>query len=231
MLKNLNCPDSFSSCFGYPAVHRINSATCIEAQHLVHLMLAKNGNTRPSSSQILKHPMFWSFAEKLKFIDEINSKLSVPKKANQLKDLPKDFSDIERAIDRRFGVESWKDNLPEIVQNDVLTKKGKHAYDDTTLDLLRLIRNHSHHRHEVNFSDNFKTLYEHSVSQVVNSIDKSAHLDGSDFLWFWTQQKMFPWLIVNVWSTLEPWKVQLKLNKYYSDDFNFKKPVNLFEYE
>lgn len=213
---------------------RLNFSTCLDANHLVNLMLAKIGSNRPSSGQILRHPMFWSFSEKLKFIGEINSKLSLPRRGEQMKDLPKDFTNIERAIDKGFlittgGFSSWKQKLPEIVKKSVQTKKGKNSYDDTPLDLFRLIRNHSHHQNDVHFSDNFKTLYENSAPEVVNSIDKSAHLDGSSFLCFWTQEKMFPGLILNVWIALEPWKVELKLTKYYSDDFNFKKPMNTIE--
>ena len=216
---------------------RLCFSTCLEAQHLVHLMLAKNSKNRPSTSQILKHPMFWSFVEKIKFIDEINSKLSLPKRAlarsfwvNHLpKDLPKDFVEIERAIVKKVGIHSWKQKLPSIVNTDVQAKKGKNSYNDTLLDLFRLIRNHSHHKNDVHFSDNFKKLYGNSVPEVINSTDKSAHLDGSDFLWFWTQARMFPGLILNVWVALEPWKVELKLTKHYSDNFNFKKPMNSIE--
>ena len=85
-----------------------------------------------------------------------------------MKDLPKNFVDIERAMVKKVGVQSWKQKLPSIVHTVVQAKKGRNSYmyDDTLLDLFRLIRNHSHHKKDVNFSDDFKNLYENSVPEA-----------------------------------------------------------------
>ena len=193
---------------------RLNYSTCLEASHLTQLMLVKNALSRPSSKQILRHPTFWSGTDKLKFIEEVNSKVTVPKRANlAFKNLPA----IEKALRSKFNI-NWQLKIPVAIKREI---KNRHNgnFDTYILDLLRLIRNHSSHRKDVKtFNSHVNAIYKSHSPKVINSLDVEAGFDDYKYLSYWTQKNMFPSLIIDVWTALEPWKHELDLDKFYVDD-------------
>ena len=200
---------------------RLNYSSCLEAQHLVEFMLLNKSSLRPSASQILQHPLFWTGSEKIKFVEEISAKLSLPKRAGLIGELPKDFSIIENKIDNRLETNDWKSSLPNVLLTEVT-----HHYSDCPLDLLRLIRNHYHHWNDPHFNEEVKLLYNNHSPQVTNLIDHEADVDDHKYMSYWTQYGLFPSLIISFWADLEPWKNELGLMKYYPEDYFFAKPMS-----
>ena len=78
---------------------RINYFSCLEAEHLVRSMIERDPKNRPSTADVLRHPLFWSSYEKMKFIDDVNSKLATSK--NREKPI-ENYAMIKKTVDNRF---------------------------------------------------------------------------------------------------------------------------------
>ena len=115
---------------------------------LLMRMLKLNQNFRPSTRQILKHPLFWEDKRRLKFICEIRKKSSIldPKVKIRIKD------DHQKVLQEQPMVEKLRDTLDldqSVVNNDWIAKlditladEFQRGYDTSSVsDLLRAIRN------------------------------------------------------------------------------------------
>ena len=134
----------------------------------------------------------------------------------------KNLPAIEKALRSKFNI-NWQLKIPVAIKREI---KNRHNgnFDTYILDLLRLIRNHSSHRKDVKtFNSHVNAIYKSHSPKVINSLDVEAGFDDYKYLSYWTQKNMFPSLIIDVWKALEPWKHELDLDKFYVDDYNFKK--------
>ena len=113
-----------------------------ESADLVAAMLAANLADRPSTAQVLAHPLFWTLAKKVRYIDRIHRRLGSD---DALK------AAIDDGGSRCWGGGDWRKGLPaalwpkhalgHFVQGDGSTSQ----YGRRLSELVRLVRNLSQH--------------------------------------------------------------------------------------
>ena len=115
---------------------------------LLMRMLRLDHDLRPSTPQILEHPLFWEDKRSLEFILEIRKKFEIldPKFIRRIKD------DHQKVLQEQPMVEKLRDTLDldqSVVNNDWIAKLDitladdfRRGYETTSVsDLLRAIRN------------------------------------------------------------------------------------------
>jgi len=112
------------------------------ALNLVSAMLSKDAESRPTSEEVLEHPMWWSAHERLAFLTDFSDRIEVLNRSKHTGD----YHELESLATWAIGGDGqWWDQLdPQLAENLLKVRK----YDTTSLrDLLRVIRNkHVHYR-------------------------------------------------------------------------------------
>jgi len=114
------------------------------ALNLISAMLSKDSSKRPSSEQVLEHPMWWSPHDRLGFLSDFSDRVEIENRADD----ESAFVALESLSRWAIGTgKGWLDLLDPVVV-DNLTKYRK--YDSLSLrDLLRVVRNKSNHYREL----------------------------------------------------------------------------------
>ena len=114
------------------------------ALNLISAMLSKDSEKRPSSEQVLEHPMWWSPHDRLGFLSDFSDRVEIENRSND----ESAFVALESLSTWAIGTDTGWLNLLDPVVVDNLTKYRK--YDPLSLrDLLRVVRNKSSHYREL----------------------------------------------------------------------------------
>jgi len=117
---------------------RLDDPRCIyEAVDLIRRMLNPEPKERPNIEQVLKHPYFWDSAKKLLFFRDASDRVEVEKPN----------APVVLALEARAPVVMGAGGWGVRVDAEMLDNGGKYRkYSFTSIrDLLRVIRNKSHH--------------------------------------------------------------------------------------
>lgn len=116
------------------------------ALNLISAMLSKDSQKRPTSEQVLEHPMWWSPHERLDFLSDFSDRVEVENRADD----ESAFIALESLSSWAIGTDTGWLNMLDSIVVDNLTKYRK--YDHLSLrDLLRVVRNKSSHYRELPF--------------------------------------------------------------------------------
>ena len=162
-----------------------DNSLCPEATHLVKKMLENNEKDRPSASEALEHPLFWSNKRKVNFLKAVSSHEKFHKKHD-----PR----IETALKNSMGPGRWHNEKKYKHMKTLLeamTECGEQCKEHCSkhskkygvrcvVDLVRFIRNVYEHFREIN-------------------IDESVQLEKllfTDYVFF----EYFPDLVIQVYK-------------------------------
>lgn len=109
-----------------------------ELKHLINLMINENPALRPTTSQILKHPYFWTKAKKLEFLLKVSDRFEIERR-----DPP---SQLILKLEH-VGLVIHNGNWHKKFNQDFMSNLGKYRkyQPDKVVDLLRAMRNKYHH--------------------------------------------------------------------------------------
>ncbi|KAJ3175574.1 bifunctional endoribonuclease/protein kinase ire1 [Geranomyces variabilis] len=109
-----------------------------EAKDLIKRMVAKDPAKRPSTSQLLTHPYFWTPSQRLNFLADASDRLEI-----EPRDPPSPLlKSLERLASKVVGPDWYRR-----IDRALLDNLGKYRKYDGALvrDLLRVVRNKKHH--------------------------------------------------------------------------------------
>ncbi|KAJ3156707.1 bifunctional endoribonuclease/protein kinase ire1 [Geranomyces michiganensis] len=109
-----------------------------EAKDLIKRMVAKDPAKRPSTSQLLTHPYFWTPSQRLNFLADASDRLEI-----EPRDPPSPLlKSLERLAPKVVGADWYRR-----IDRALLDNLGKYRKYDGALvrDLLRVVRNKKHH--------------------------------------------------------------------------------------
>lgn len=161
---------------------RLGDDESVEPTHLIEWMLAPKPEGRPTASQVLNHPFFWSAQKRLNFLCDVSDHFEREPRGPP-------FS-VEPMSDALWTLE---DQGEEVHGGDFLRRLDKKFVDslgkqrkytaDRMLDLLRALRNKRHHYADL--SDELKLR----VGEL-----------PSGYLKYWTSR--FPRLLIVCWNVV-----------------------------
>ena len=112
------------------------------ALNLISAMLSKDAEKRPTSEEVLEHPMWWSAHQRLAFLTDFSDRVEVLNRSRHVAE----YHELESLASWAVGGDGqWWDKLdPQLSANLLKLRK----YDTRSLrDLLRVLRNkHVHYR-------------------------------------------------------------------------------------
>ncbi|XP_019208027.1 uncharacterized protein LOC106096440 isoform X1 [Oreochromis niloticus] len=153
-LKSFECQSNI-----YHGKYSLDHIQDVVAKDLIEWMINKEPKDRPKVEECLNHPFFWTLKQQFEYLRETGNREEV---ANCRKADEKLIGSLEACANGSFKL--WKNKFP---QELVLKMDGRKPYPETTLGLLRFIRNlHEHNREEapqidvlVLFPDLFGCVY------------------------------------------------------------------------
>lgn len=113
-----------------------------EALHLIAALLAHEPSKRPAAKDVLAHPFFWSEDDRLQFLLKASDRVEHEDRVADSAVL----SAIEAIGDDVFGI-SWESKLDAKLLDD--GRRYRKYNFNSVRDLLRIIRNKSHHFREL----------------------------------------------------------------------------------
>lgn len=156
--------------------------------NLIEKMIAQCESERPTSSEALKHPFFWSKLQTKECLTTISDILE-SRDQHLLEAIEKISCDV-------FS-KSWMDTLDAAVRDDLLSSSHR-TYDGSKVrDLLRAVRNLSNH-----------------WRQLGPDVQASLGTPDEGFMDYWTSR--FPQLVLHTYSSLMPYKSDPGLIKLYA---------------
>lgn len=149
----------------------------VEAHDLVSRMISRDPSERPSAKSVLKHPLFWPPDRRLDFLLKASDRFDI-----EPRDPPSAFLvELESHASKVVGTDFQSQLDTEFVDN--LGKYRKYHGDRIT-DLLRAMRNKSHH-----FND------------LPASLQEAMHPYPSGYLGYFTTR--FPFLLMTIYCTVK----------------------------
>ncbi|KAK9366158.1 hypothetical protein V1509DRAFT_630701 [Lipomyces kononenkoae] len=157
----------------------------IEARDLIERMLDHDPKKRPTASDVLMHPYFWSMEKRLNFLLEVSDRFEIEQRDPPSELLEQLESDPEHVV-----YNDWYKRLDRsLIEN--LGKYRKY-HTDKVLDLLRALRNKKHHYQDLPpnvqaalgrvpdgflayFSQRFPNLLMHVYYVVKNNLQDEQH--------------------------------------------------------
>lgn len=110
----------------------------VESRDLIERMISRDPRQRPDAKQVLKHPLFWSQEKRLDFLLKVSDRFDI-----EPRDPPSELLLLLEANASKVVGDDWHKKLDqEFIDN--LGKYRKY-HGDRILDLLRAMRNKSHH--------------------------------------------------------------------------------------
>ncbi|CAI5668650.1 unnamed protein product [Oreochromis niloticus] len=152
----------------YDGKYSLDHVQDVVAKDLIEWMINNEPKKRPKVEECLNHPFFWTPNEQFEYLRKTGNREEV---ANCRKADEKLNASLEACANGSFKL--WKNKFPqELVQK----MDGRKPYPDTTLGLLRFIRNfHEHNREEaphidvlVLFPDLFGCVYKFTKNKGWN---------------------------------------------------------------
>ncbi|XP_043924037.1 uncharacterized protein LOC122799199 [Protopterus annectens] len=124
------------------------------AKDLVERMISKSPKDRPKITQVLNHPYFWDKSKRLQYLVKVGNQEKIYKKTSSKKIEDPELLDLKsRETGRSF--QDWKSKVPEQLR----TLMRPLIYNDSTVGLLRFIRNlHEHRSEEAQTMEVFETF-------------------------------------------------------------------------
>uniref|UniRef100_A0A3P8N8C7 Uncharacterized protein n=1 Tax=Astatotilapia calliptera TaxID=8154 RepID=A0A3P8N8C7_ASTCA len=155
----------------YDGKYSLDNVQDVVAKDLIKLMINKDSNERPTIKECLDHPFFWNSKQQFQYLRETGNREEVANCRNADEKL---IGSLEAYANGSFKL--WKNKFPEEL---VRKMDGRKPYPETTLGLLRFIRNfHEHNREDaphidvlVLFPDLFGCVYKFNK-------DKGWNLEG-----------------------------------------------------
>lgn len=147
-----------------------------EARSLIEWMLNSNPKERPTAKQVLNHPYFWNSERRLDFLLKSSDRFEI-----EPRDPP---SKLLMSLEKETAQVVLKSNWHELVGEDFMASMGKYRkYNGLkVLDLLRALRNKSHH-------------YDELPKSVIKLMDN----DYPNGFWRFFEDR-FPMLLISVWK-------------------------------
>ena len=137
-----------------------------DACHLISLMLERNPSLRPTVSQVCEHPFFWDSNRRLDFVCSLSDRIEATEGEDH-NPWRKDRIFLERSAAVVVG-QSWDTLLDSDFLQDLQKFRG---YDFSSVrDLLRLIRNKSHHFDEL--PESLKQKMNHSMEGLLTYFEE-----------------------------------------------------------
>ena len=115
-----------------------------EARDLVEKLLDVDQEKRPSASEAVKHPFFWSPGTKLNFLREVGNQSEMSQPRDKVHPcLSSVEQDIENCLADQLSKMDWKDEIDLIFKNmNLWPSKHKRKYNgNSAVDLVHFIRN------------------------------------------------------------------------------------------
>ena len=165
------------------------------AINIIEKMIGIEPSLRPTSSAVLKHPVFWSKEKRLNFLQDISDRV----------DKEESDSFILAAVERNRSdilPKNWLEYLDDNVRED-LTKHRTYK-GNSVRDLLRALRNKKHHYNEL--PEITKMMYGRLPDQYID---------------YWTTR--FPKLLMHSWMATHCIKNEPNLAKYFAKEYDFVK--------
>ncbi|KAL4006688.1 polypeptide N-acetylgalactosaminyltransferase [Sarotherodon galilaeus] len=123
----------------YDGKYSLDHVQDVVAKDLIEWMINKEPKDRPKVEECLNHPFFWTPKEQFEYLRETGNREEVANYQNADEKL---IDSLEACANGSFKL--WKNKFP---QELVRKMDGKKPYPETTLGLLRFIRNfHEHNR-------------------------------------------------------------------------------------
>ncbi|CAG0897546.1 unnamed protein product [Darwinula stevensoni] len=180
----------------------LNEEDKVLAHLLVEAMISHEPGKRPSTSVILKFPLFWSNKKICDFFQDASDRVEKAEKAEKAKK-ERDKSDLLKNLESgSAGIvqENWLKNLGPAFVDD-LQKTRRQAYDGRSVkDLLRAVRNKVSH---------LQDLPKEVQEEVGDNRDK--------FIRFWIA--CFPLLLPHVWLVMQAVKHEPMFQQYFEEDY------------
>ncbi|XP_048226917.1 serine/threonine-protein kinase/endoribonuclease IRE1b-like isoform X2 [Ricinus communis] len=113
-----------------------------EAMDLFSHLLDPNPDKRPKAQEVLNHPLFWTPEQRLLFLQDISDRVELEDRENE--------SEILNALESTGAVAlngKWDEKMEAAFINNI-GRYRRYKYDSVR-DLLRVIRNKSHHYREL----------------------------------------------------------------------------------
>ncbi|KAJ8772777.1 hypothetical protein K2173_027954 [Erythroxylum novogranatense] len=113
-----------------------------EAVNLLSLLLDHNPNNRPKAQQVLSHPLFWTSEKRLSFLQDVSDRVELEDREGE--------SEVLNALETISTVTlggKWDEKMETIFINNI--GRYRRYKFDSVRDLLRVIRNKSHHYREL----------------------------------------------------------------------------------
>lgn len=163
--------------FSFECLEDDTKPDMVEARDLIGRMISRDPRHRPDAKEVLKHPLFWSSEKRLDFLLKVSDRFDI-----EPRDPPSELLVLLEEDSNMVVGEDWHEKLdPEFVSN--LGKYRKY-HGDRTLDLLRAMRNKSHH-----FND------------LPASVREAMEPYPEGYLAYFT--KRFPFLLMNIYYVVK----------------------------
>ncbi|KAJ1654569.1 bifunctional endoribonuclease/protein kinase ire1 [Dispira simplex] len=134
----------------FSSLESLTVDSAVEAQDLVQRMVSHNPSNRPTTSEVLQHPYFWSYEKRLEFLYKVSDCLRIKAK-DPRSELAQDLEIGREAV---IG-QDWFQPLETPIQLSIKEKRG---FDTTRIQtLLTAIRNKGVHYSEA--SPRVKRIY------------------------------------------------------------------------
>ena len=114
--------------------------TC-EASSLVKQLLDCNKDDRPSATEALRHPLFWSDQKKVAFLKAVGNQPEVSQPRKFAYPLAPVEQDLEDAFSPQFATNPWDGEIPQLYFEMNLPRNRRTCVTDSAVDLLRFVRN------------------------------------------------------------------------------------------
>ncbi len=164
----------------------VNSEANIQ-RTLIEKMINRDAKIRPTSKQILAHPIFWSKTKTLQFLQDVSDRIEKIDENDPIV--------VELESNAKIAIRNnWKCHICPQLQNDL---KKFRSYNGVSLrDLLRAIRNKKHHYRELPLE----------VKQSLGDLP-------DEFVDYFTVR--FPKLIMHVYEAMKCCSSENMLDVYY----------------
>lgn len=110
----------------------------VELKHLIGWMIDLNPSGRPNTSQILKHPYFWTKSKKLEFLLKVSDRFEI-----ESRDPPSELLQNLEKASLKVTARNWHRQFDEEFMNNL--GKYRKYHTEKLMDLLRALRNKYHH--------------------------------------------------------------------------------------
>ena len=193
-------------------IYDIDALGCLgdyqwEARDLIESMLRHNPKERPDAAAILRHPFFWSPAERLQFLCDVSDgfehekyELDTYLKNHPGSEASSEYIDyLESCADQAIGAQHRGDFLRALPHDFILTLGKQRKYKGCSLlDLLRALRNKRSHYDDM----------PEDIKRKIGGLPEG-------YLSFWTTK--FPGLLLTCWRIVEDveWTGKDRYKRFY----------------